>query len=154
MSNNSVIRGDSQRYYEKKGVAQEMAARDAVEQMQQIGTILPVRCKVTQSLSLPTGDLTNPIVTSSIRTQTATPSSRRVYKQELNNYFQGVLRLTLPIYNTQCVDNGYKCHITHKELPTLIGCPSISGQECPAKKLAENSAAWRAWTMFENKGNS
>ena len=137
LKDGSLIVGDSKIFYDgRKGTAKEMAAKDAVEQIERrIKTTASIQDSTIRSMSLPSGGAegsktkVQPLLT---------------YKQNLNNHFQGKLNDSLPVYDTKPVESGFQCHITHKRFDSKVIC----GQVCKTKKEAENSAAWRALVVL------
>ena len=137
LKDGSLIVGDSKRFYNgRKKTAKEMAAKDAIEQIERkIKTTASIQNSTIRSMSLPSGGAegsktkVQPLLT---------------YKQNLNNHFYGKLDDSLPVYDTKPVENGFQCHITHKRFDSKVIC----GQVCKTKKEAENSAAWRAMVVL------
>ncbi|XP_019854404.1 PREDICTED: uncharacterized protein LOC105313442 isoform X2 [Amphimedon queenslandica] len=124
VGDNSTVSGDSKEYYDKKNLAKEAAAEDAVRKIEKI---LPRAASASISSPPPIA-----IVRSDIPVL--------MNKQNLNNHFQGELRDSLPIYDTVPVDSGFQCSITHKR----FGIKAITGDVCSSKREAEDSAASKA----------
>ena len=150
--NGHIIQGDSKQYYDgKKSIAQEQAAKDAIEQIEHVlKTSMPQNTPTPPALSLslnpPLQTLPSSNISQSIPSSSNPPSN--VYKQELNNYFQGQLRKELPTYKSEAVVGGFLCYVSHPYFQTLFGKDNFVGKVGATKKEAENSAAWRAWTKI------
>lgn len=128
VNNGTVVIGDSKVYYSgKKGVAQEVAAKDAVKQ---INSFLSCPNLCSSQLQV-NSQLPQQVQTVSPLTEIALTS-----KRDLNNYFQGELRLPLPGFNTSHLPSGgFQCTITHYK----IGL--VKGEIRQSKREAEESAA-------------
>lgn len=137
-----MLTGDSKKYYPKKAIAEEKAAENICEQLQKMKIDLPVSGKTKASTASSA---------SSVVPATVSPPSQRIFKQCVNNHFQGKLMTDLPVYTTFPAENGFQCRITHLKFLSLIGCQNIEGNICSTKKDAENSAAWKVWTIIEDK---
>lgn len=142
--------GDSVNYYTgKKGISEEMAAKNALAKIEQF-------IKSSSSDHTVTMTSTNPPSVSNVTmpkslfvgpTGSTSPTSTaaKVYKQFLHNLLVQKLRQEIPKYDTKRDEQGnFQCTISHQ----LFG--SITGSKFPNKKDAENSAAWRAWSKLKN----
>lgn len=152
LSNGEIVRGDSKQYYDgKKAIAQEQAAKDAIEQIEHVlKTSMPQNTPTPHAPSLSLNPPLHPLPDTNVSQGISSPSNppTNVYKQELNNYFQGQLRKELPTYKSEPDVGGFICYVSHPYFQTLFGKDNFVGKVGGTKKEAENSAAWRAWSSI------
>ena len=131
MRDGKEITGDSSRYYQgRKGISEDKATEDALNKIDDYikETTQSVQSRPNQEMSLSPKD--------------------KVYKGKLNNLLFQMLKRGMPDYKTtdRDSDDNFQCTVSH----LLFG--SVSGSKFPTKKEAENSAAWRAWSILLDKG--
>jgi hypothetical protein len=117
-SDKRIITGKSG-YFPKKQAAQEAAAKDAIEKMEKINPIPthPVAC----NSQLLTGF---------------------IHKGKLNNYYQGELRLPLPVYSVVSTANGsFKCSCIFMDPNLGSKQKMIDESSYSSKKEAEDNIA-------------
>ena len=131
LSDGKEITGDSsQCYQEKKRISEDKAVEDALNKIDDY-------IKETTQCSASVQSRLNQEM-----------SKDKVYKGKLNNLLFQKLKRGMPDYKTtdRDSDGNFQCTVSH----LLFGI--VSGSKFSTKKEAENSAAWRAWSILLDKG--